>query len=294
MVGVWTHRTVVVLFRDYIYKRFACYDEATIARVAGVSVDAMTLDSLGTVPYAPQIAKDGLLSVARYRWRIPYQALDPWTAVWDELVAARFASVAGDGWMLSKRGEMLCEDLHRSARRYLESLSLPGAELKRLSAALDVLHRTIPANAERARCAIAGLPLQDEIRSDILRVDRFASELWNFRDDAHINAWQAAGLAGPTLDVLSHLWEGTDSLEQLVMELDGRQLQGGVHAEVKRLLESGDIERRGDFLALTSRGKQRRELIERDTDANYFGGWPDGSELGRIGDDMSVLIEALP
>ena len=283
-----------MLFRDYIYKRFACYDEEPIARVAGVSVDAITFDSLGTVPYAPQIAKDGCLSVARYRWRIPYQTLDPWTAVWDELVAAGFASVAGDGWMLSKRGEMLCEDLHRSARRYLESLSLPRAELKRLSAALNLLHRKIPAKAERARCAIAGLPLQDEIRSDILRVDRFASELWNFRDDAHISAWQATGFSGPTLDVLSHVWEGTDSLEQLVLELDARQLPGSVSVEVKRLVESGDIERRGDFLALTSRGKKRRELMERDTDANYFGRWPDGGELGGIGDDMSVLIEALP
>ena len=294
MVRTWTHRTVVVLFRDYIYKRFAGYDEERIARVAGVSVEAITFDSLGTVPYAPQIAKDGVLSRERYRWRIPYQTLEPWTPIWDELVSAGFAAVAADGWMLSKRGVMLCEDLHRSARRYLESLTLPGAELKRLSAALRVLHGKIPARAERAQCAMAGLPLQAEIRSDILRFDRFASELWNFRDDAHIMAWQAARFAGPTLDVLSHLWEGTDSLEQLVLELDGRQSESSVDKEVTRLVESGDIDQRGNFLALTSRGKARRALIERETDACYFEGWPDGRELARIGEDMSALSEALP
>jgi hypothetical protein len=294
VVRTWTQKTVVVLFRDYIYKRFAGYDEERIARVAGVSVEAITFDSLGTVPYAPQIAKDGVLSPERYRWRIPYQTLDPWTPIWDELIAAGFAAISADGWRLSKYGVMLCEDLHRSARRYLESLTLPSTELKRLSATLRVLHRKIPASAERAQCAIAGLPLPGEVRSDILRVDRFASELWNFRDDAHITAWQAAGFAGPTLDVLSHLWEGTNGFEQLVLELDGRQSQSSVYGEVTRLVESGDVEQRGNFLALTTRGKARRELIERETDARYFAGWPDGRELAIIGDDMSALIEALP
>jgi hypothetical protein len=285
---------VVVLFRDYIYKRFAGYDEDRIARVAGVSVDAITFDSLGTVPYAPQIAKDGVLSPERYRWRIPYQTLDPWTPIWDELVAAGYAAVSTGGWMLSKHGVMLCEDLHRSARRYLQSLALPGAELKRLSRSLHVLHRKIPARAERAQCAIAGLPLQAEIHSDVLRVDRFASELWNFRDDAHITAWQAARFTGPTLDVLSHMWEGTDRLEDLVLELDGRQSESSVHQEVARLVESGDIEQRGNSVALTTRGKARRELIERETDVGYFEGWPDGHDLARIGEDMSALIEVLP
>ncbi len=73
-----------------------------------------------------------------------------------------------------------------------------------------------------------------------------------------------------------------------------RQSESSVYGEVTRLVESGDIEQRGNSLALTPRGKARRELIERDTDARYFEGWPDGRELARIGEDMSALIEALP
>lgn len=256
-------------------------------------MDAITLDSLGSIPYSPQIAEDGILSVARYRWRTPYISGDPWTPVWDELVAAGLAVRAGDGWCLSVRGNALCEELHRRARRYLESLSIPRLDLGWLSSELDRLVHAIPPNAERATCAHKGLPLQEEIQTDILRVDRAVSEIWNFRDDSHIGAWQAAGYSGPIVDVLSQVWEGTDGVEEVVSLLDGRQERDHVEREIKMLIDSGDVERRGELLALTEQGQDRRDSIERDTDVRFFRDWPSGDDLARLGDNLALLVEAL-
>lgn len=284
----------MALFPKYIYRRFAGHDEGRIAREAGVTVDTLTLDSLGSLAYAPLIAKDNVLSIARYRWRTPYISVDPWTPVWDELVAAGFAIRVGEGWSLSERGTVLCNYVHREARRYLESLYVPSVELSRLTAAVTSLADGIPSDAERAMCAHRGLPLQEAISSDIVRADRAISELWNFRDDSHIAAWQAAGYAGPTLDVVSQVWEGKDTIDDVASELEGRQTRTDIERQVDLLVESGDVEHRGDLLTLTDRGKDRRDRVEHDTDAHYFREWSRGNDLRRIGDDLTALIAALP
>jgi hypothetical protein len=283
----------MALFPDYIYTRFAGYAEEPIAAEVGVSVDAITLNSLGSVPYAPQIAEEGFVSVARYRWRIPYVARDPWTPVWNELVAAGFAVEARDGWSLTVGGFSLCDELHRRARRYLESLDLAQPDLSWLSLELSMLVGEIPPYAERAMCAHRGLPLQNEIQTDVLRVDRAISELWNFRDDSHIGAWQAAGYSGPRLDLLSQVWEGTNSVEEVLSVLEGRQERNDVEREIGVLIASGDMERNAEVLALTSRGRDRRESIEQETDIRFFRGWPDGDDLARLGDNLALLVGSL-
>lgn len=283
----------MALFPEYIYTRFAGYDEEPIAAEVGVSLDAISLDSLESIAYAPQIADGGILSVARYRWRRPYISRDPWTPIWSELVAAGFAMRTDDGWSVSRRGGALCDDLHRRARHYLESLSIPRLDVPRLSLQLSRLVNEIPPDAERATCAHRGLPLQNEIKSDILRVDRAISELWNFRDDSHIGAWQAAGYSGPTLDVLSQVWEGTNTVEAVVAELDRRQEPHDVKREIDVLIESGDMERRGELLTLTARGQDQRDAIERDTDGRFFLSWPRGDDLAQMGDDLALLVGAL-
>jgi hypothetical protein len=289
----WTPRTVLALFPKYIYGRFAGYDEEGIAREAGVSMDAITFDSLGSLAYAPLIAKDGILSVARYRWRIPYQSTDPWTDVWNELVSAGLAMRVGAGWSLTERGVHLCDHLHRAARDYLVSLNVEPVAIGRLTVALSPLAAGIPTDAERAMCAHRGLPLQEEIRSDIVRVDRAISELWNFRDDSHIGAWQAAGYEGPTLDVLSRIWEGKETMDEVAAELEWRQERTDIERRVALLVESGDLERHGVELTLTKQGKKHREMIEHETDARYFQGWPDSDDLARLGDDLTALVAAV-
>jgi hypothetical protein len=290
----WTHSAVVALFPEYIYRRFAGHDEGRIAQEAGVSVDALTLDSLGSLAYAPLIAKNNILSVARYRWRTPNISVDPWTPVWDDLVASGFAIRVGEGWSLSERGTGLCDHVHREVRRYLESLNVPSAELSRLTAAVTSLADGIPSDAERTMCAHRGLPLQEAIRSNIVRVDRAISELWNFRDDSHIAAWQAAGYAGPTVDVVSQVWEGKKTIDDVASELEGRPKRFDIESQVDMLVESGDMEHHAELLTLTGQGKDRRDRIERDTDARYFREWPRGEVLRRMGDDLAAVIGALP
>jgi len=295
-VQTWSQRAVRELFPKYVLQRFEGFrgrDEA-IAREAGISVASVSFDRFGSLAYAPLIAKDGVVSVSRYRWRTPYTTKDPWTPVWKELVAAGIAERSRDGWTLTERGRVLCERLHREARSYLESLDLPQAELRRLTIAVTSLAEGIPPDAERAMGARHGLPLQDEIRSDIARADRALSELEHFRDDSHIASWQAAGYSAQALDVLSAVWEGMTSLDAVASELHRRQDRGRVEREVDALVRRADIERDGDRLALTPRGRASRDAIERETDRRYFQDWPDGDKLARIGDDLTAVIAALP
>jgi hypothetical protein len=284
----------MALFPEYIFSRFACYDEESLAKEAGVSVDAITLNALSSLPYAPQIAENGLLSMERYRWRQPYLTRDPWTPIWDELIDAGFGNRNGETWFVSESGTALCNDLHRSSRRYLESLEVGRMDLRSLSRELSTLVDEIPPDAERTMCAHRGLPLQEELRSDILRVDRCISELWNFRDDSHIAAWQAEGYDGPTLDVLSQVWEGKATVDQVVSALEFRQERSDVQREIDALGEARELDRHDMSLVLTARGRDRRESIERDTDTRYFLAWPDGRGLARLGDELTALLRNLP
>jgi helix-turn-helix protein len=294
VAGIWTPRDVMALFPEYIFNRFSGYDEESLAREAGLSVDAITFDSLASLPYAPQIADDGLLSVARYRWRRPYLTRDPWTPIWEELIRPGFANRNGEKWFLTHSGAALCDELHRKSRRYLESLDVGGLDLMSLSGELSALADQIPSDAERTICAHRGLPLQDEIHSEIVRVDRCISELWNFRDDSHIAAWQAAGYTGPRIDVLSQVWEGKATVDQVVSALDFRQTRADVEHEIDALVEARELDRKGGSLVLTELGSDRRDSIERDTDARYFRTWPKGGDLARLGHDLTALVRGLP
>jgi hypothetical protein len=89
--------------------------------------------------------------------------------------------------------------------------------------------------------------------------------------------------------------QGSNSLkiDQVVSALDRRQERDEVEREIELLIESGDVERTGERLALTAQGKSQRDSIERETDVRYFRDWPRGNHLARMGEHLTLLVGAL-
>ncbi len=289
-VTAWTSKQVADLLQRYLAKRLTGYRARAeaIAKGAGIVIGTLTVLS-----NAPRLGVD-VVTIDRYRWRNPYTLKDAWTPAWHELAAAGLAARVGGGWHISQRGGTVVERLTRDLRAYLESRPIPTRELRGATKTLVELAAAIPPDSERARAARRGLVLGDEVRSDIVRLDVAIGQLGPRRDDCHIGAWQNAAYAGPALDVLSQVWEGRTTLDDVAKALAAKQERADVERSILALASRGDLARDGDALALTAQGKKQRDEIERETDRRYFAGWPVGEALARLGHDLAAVTSALP
>jgi hypothetical protein len=288
-VTTWTQKQVVDMFPELLTRS-----------PRGFAPDAALERQLGpgwrTLPPANALllAHDGPVTIARHRWRSPYATKDLWTENWERAVAAGLAERADDGWRLSARGREVSRRLTKAHREYLAGLDLPREPLRRAVPILEDLAERIPADAERGLLP-RRLPLSpEESRSDILRLRYAIQQLWGFRDDCHIAAWDAAGYEGPALDVLSQVWDGKTGVDEVAKALESKQEPGDLERNVDELLRRGDLVREGDSLRLTPPARAARDAIERETDRRYFIGWPDGRALAQLGDDLRAVVDALP
>lgn len=94
------------------------------------------------------------------------------------------------------------------------------------------------------------------------------------RDDAHIAAWQAEGLGGPHVDLLTRLWRGeAHTLHELTTVLQLSQYPEDILQGVGALKEGGYVLVEGERITLTAYGQQVRTSIEEETDRIYFTPW---------------------
>ncbi len=227
-----------------------------------------------------------------------------------EAVAADLAHLEEEGTYAVLAGGTVisgttAERAQRALREHLRGLPLPADAVRRTADALEPIADRVPSDARRAALARKLRPKDDEPGADALRLNRSATELWYFRDDCHIGAWQAAGYRGPIFDVLSHLWSsppdmswtklpGATSLDQLAKALEQRQGRADVERAVQALVDSGDVAREGDALKLTPRGKVSRDAIEDETDRRFFAIWSlDQAATAKLGEDLRAVIDAL-
>ena len=290
-VATWTQRAVLELFPEFLRKRRRGFvaRRQEIAREIGISDDALLM--LGP---AVQWGQDGVLTHTRLRWVSVYVTKDPWPPLLDEDVRAGLLDRDGDAWRLTARGRETFARVNGEARAYVASLPLPATQLSRLAPALEALVRRIPPGSERATAGRRLVPSPEEARHHVVRVEQTILELWLRRDDCHIGAWETAGYEGPALDVLSQVWEGKTTLDEVAAAIANKQERANVERNVETLIARGDLVREGDALRLTTQGRASRDAIERETDRRYFNGWPTGEDLARIGDDLSAINAALP
>ena len=303
-VMTYTRRQIVDMLPEYLTKRSAGFGPAreALMKDAGVSADV-----LGTVTTGLIFVEGDKVRREMYQWRSPYAIKRP-TVVdgWSKVVAAGLAEATPDGWRPRPQGIALAERAQRALRDHLSGLPLPADAVRRAADALERIAERIPSDARRAALARKLRPKSDEPVADILRLNRSAAELWYFRDDCHIRAWQAAGYQGPVFDVLSHLWSsppdmqwtklpGATSLDQLAKAMEQRQERSDVDRAVQALVDRDDIARDGDSVRLTATGQGSRDAIEDETDRSYFAIWElDDAATSRLGEDLRAVIDALP
>lgn len=127
------------------------------------------------------------------------------------------------------------------------------------------------------------------------RIDQYLTDLGRLRDDAHIAAWKATELTGPQMETLTFIWQGEHTTAAAIHEQ--RPNRGydvdAYQAIIDALAEKGLVEAAGDGYAVTDKGRDLRERIEAETNANYYAGWDalSDDELVRLYELLTALIK---
>lgn len=289
-VRTWTRKTVVDLFPQFL-TRSALGSQAladALARELGVSVQTLTVLNAGM-----QVETDGVITVERHRWRFPYSYQRQVPECWREAARAGLAEEVGEGWRLTTAGRDAVARLNATLRGLVARVAAPGEPVRRLLATFEDLAAKLPPDSARVAAVRRITLLSGEKPNELVRLRRAVVQLWSRRDDCHIGAWQDAGYEGPALDVLSQVWEGRASLDEVAKAVESKQRRADVERNVDALARRGDLVRDGDTLRLTAQGTASREAIEAETDRRYFAGWPVGDALAQIGDDLKTVVDAL-
>lgn len=201
----------------------------------------------------------------------------------------------GDRWYASAAGRDLALRLRRASDEHLGSL--PAASSDTMRELADLLERAFQASLGAPEPAVKErLPLGLGFRRGLAPTNALSATdqaiygLWMFRDDCHIAAWRAAGLDGPTLDVLTRLWREQPATREELVPMLMQQRPEDVDAALDRLRAGGRVA--ADSLRLTPRGRSERDAIEAETDRLFFTPWPE--EVGaRAGPIRTALEEAV-
>jgi hypothetical protein len=204
------------------------------------------------------------------------------------------------GYLVIPGGRPLIEHTEQAARDYVATLTpLPLPELTLLAARLEKIAQRMwqaeepTVKAHQARCH--RLP-PITTTAPMVHLEAAIFALWMARDDAHIAAWQAEGLSGPHLDLLTRLWTGeAHSLPELTSALQHTQRPEDILQGVRALREAGYVLGEGEHLALTASGQQVRTRIEEETDRIYFTSWPPltPEDLNWLYSSLKKLCETL-
>lgn len=305
IAGLTRRQIVADLFPEFLSRRSLPFIPKIDADASelGLSRAALLLLS-GSLP----LWEDGVMTRARSRWRSPYVSNEePRERGWRELVQGGLAAEAPDGWRITARGMEVAHAYQRTFRAHLRDLPVPAEPTRRAAAEITRLASRLPADAERA-LLVRKLPQPEphEQASAVVDLNRGVNELWGFRDDCHIAAWQAAGYDGPTVDILSQVWSspgdlawarigGRPSVQEVLKALGTKQLSAEVDRRIEALIRRGDLTREDDALSITAQGQRSRDAIEAETDRRYFAIWDlDDTTTARLGDDLRAVIDALP
>src|SRR5437660_477186 len=125
------------------------------------------------------------------------------------------------------------------------------------------------------------------------QLDAAVYGLWQVRDDSHIAAWQASGLSGPEVEVLTRMWREEAADEAALTDLLPHQRPEDVRAALARLRRDDLVER--GALKTTAKGANTRQRIEDETDRLFFTPWPEdvGTKSAWIAEKLIEVNTAL-
>lgn len=288
----WTRADLLKFFTPLAEAYFDSL--ATVA--AKLSAGLSPPGALRPLNHLARASLDGVCSEERY-WSFapvgPYAArpssLREWMA---GNVAAGLAETAADGWRITARGHEVLERLRAETRADLSARSSAAPDQRGLAETLEDLAARATADGERASSWRA-IAVARGAASPAVRIAQAGLELFVYRDDCHIGAWSRAGYDGPTMGVLTAIWNGRQSIGDVAKAVRETHRPADVDRCLSTLVARGDAERDGDAVRLTERGRASRQAIETETDRRYFAHWPADHALETLLERLGTFIGAL-
>lgn len=187
--------------------------------------------------------------------------------------------VGEDAYRLTDAGRDLVDGFFQRAHEGLSEVKpLPEADMAQLA---DLLRRLVMAaiNAPEPadKYALLASRWTDPGESSALatRLDQYVTDLYRFREDAHLAAWKQFDVGGQLWETLTLVWrEEANTAAELIKTLPHRGYSADDYsAALAQLAARGWIEEREDQFQVTDAGRNIRETAERETDRIYYSNW---------------------
>jgi hypothetical protein len=209
----------------------------------------------------------------------------PYTAA--EKFQSRLADAVKDGYLievdpgsfrLSEAGVLGTGELIRTARTAMaEADPLPRPDSADLA---ELLGRLVHASLENPPppepwSISASYKLMPEIEPPMPFIEQAITCLSAYRDDAHLAAWEYAGLSATAFEMLSLLWRNeAASLKEVNEHLTHRGHPGEIYRlALEELMERNYVARVDDDLSVTEDGRLFRNEVEEGTERYFFVPW---------------------
>jgi hypothetical protein len=210
---------------------------------------------------------------------------NPYTSA--EKFQARLSKAAEQGYLLesepgsfhlSSAGFKLTQGMIQTARAAMEKADpLPQDDSAKLAVLFDrlvdaCLHTPPPPEPWSIRSSFKLMPA---ISPPMPFIEQALTCLWAYRDDAHLAAWQLAGVTATAFEMLSLLWRNeATSLEGVHELLDQRGHPREVYQlALKELFERNFVAGKESRLSVTEGGRLFRNQIEEETERYFLIPW---------------------
>ena len=182
------------------------------------------------------------------------------------------------GYRVTEKGRALFQRFYDPVQEALREVTpLPAAELAQLRDLLQMVAQNIhsPQPARHSQYHVGRLADPGPDGSLAAQIDQYITDLYYYRDDAHIAAWRPTGLSGPAWETLTFLWrDQAHSAAELDERLANRnQPEGAYAAALEQLAARGLVTLDGDQAQITPKGRRLREEAEDRTDEIFFVPW---------------------
>jgi predicted transcriptional regulator len=189
----------------------------------------------------------------------------------------------GEGqYILTDKGRKTAERFFALNENLLtEQESLPEDKIKRITVLLRKIAaqaRALPEPAEKWKWGLSWGTRFDRGDSSppIMQLRRPLIDLFAYREDAHIAAWQPYKVSGQVWEVLTYVWRGeAGTAAELAEQLSEYRNydEAAYAAALKELSGRGWLAKEDGKYVITEEGKRVRQEAEETTDRYFYAAW---------------------
>jgi len=236
------------------------------------------------------------ISVDRLQKMAPYATRERQVEILENLAKVEMIERVGDGaYQLLDQGRRAIENIFEAAHQSLSAVKLlPADEMEQLNGLLyRLVEATLEAPEPEQKWALLSSRWTDPKDETVgtAKADQYLTDLYTFRDDAHIAAWKPYDISGHAWEALTFIWRDdlntAAGLAERLGPFRGYTTEDYQEA-LQELADRGWVIEEAGAYKLTEKGKQVRDKAEEATDRYFYVGW---SALSK--DELANLAKLL-